>query len=1106
MSFLFRASVVLRWALLIALSCVTAVTVAAQDRIDFDRLSLEQGLSQSIIEQMVQDQKGFMWFASEDGLNRFDGYRFTVYKNVPGNPNSLSYNELKALHVDRDGILWVGIFESGLNSFDPSTEEIVRYRHDDADPASLSADSVRCILEDRSGQLWVGTQGGGLDRLDRETGTFHHYLTDRGTPAAAGHDDVRAIFEDRQGILWIGTNGGGLDRFDPESGDVTHFVHDPQNPNSLSDDHVFTILEDNTGALWIGTYGGGLDTLDRATGRFTHHLADADDPTALSNDLIKALFEDHEGTLWVGTDGGGLNRFDRDSGTFTSYRHDPIDPYSLSTDRVYSVYQDRSRVLWVGTYGGGLCKFDVSRKKFRRYQNDPDDPNSLSHNIVWSFYEDEDGILWIGTDSGGLNRFDRRTGRWRHYLHRPGDPSSLSHNTVRVVFGDRDGTLWIGTNGGGVDRLDRKTQRITHYRHDPDDPNSLSHDELRSIYQDRSGALWLGTFGGGLDRLDPSTGVFTHYRHDPEDPSSISHNFIRLAFEDREGVLWVGTQGGGLNRLDPETGAFTSYRHDPEDPSSISTDHVFAIHEDRDGTLWFGTFGGGINRFDRETGSFRRYRVEDGLAAESVYAMLEDDQGRLWVSTAKGLSRFDPHTDSFRNYDVRDGLQSNEFNGGSAYRTPGGEMFFGGINGFNAFYPEEIGINAEVPIVVITDLQLFNRSITVGQTIGGRVPLERPITYTEEIELSYRDNVFTLEFAALHYSAPGKNSYLYRMAGFSDAWIPVGADRRFATFTGLTAGEYLFSVRGANSDGVWNDDPASLRIIVTPPFWATWWFRLLSAGLLAAIAVVVIQNRLRGIRMKTELVAAHDAQMAILPQTTPEVAGFDISGVCVPANEVGGDFFDYFWLEGEPRRLCVVVGDVAGKAMSAAMNAVMSDGMVFSRARQGGSVEEIMCSLNSSIHHKVGERMFTALCLVVLEPETRSLTFSNAGLCEPLHKTAGSVEYLESPGARFPLGAVRDTAYESRTLSLAPGDIVVLFSDGVPEARDRAGDLYGYDAPRELLARLDTSDLEASQIKDAIVEDVYRCCNSDRLSDDMAVVVIKVTGAESTGPREGATE
>jgi ligand-binding sensor domain-containing protein/serine phosphatase RsbU (regulator of sigma subunit) len=1088
--------IVVRWALIIAISSVAAVALAGQDRIDFDRLSLEQGLSQSIIEQIVQDQKGFMWFATEDGLNRFDGYRFSVFKNVPGDPNSLSYNELKALYEDRAGILWVGIFESGLNSFDPATEKVVRYRHDDDDPASLAGDTVRCILEDRSGRLWIGTQDGGLDRLDRETGEFSHHFLGGAPPTSAGFDDIRVIFQDRDGVLWIGTNGGGLVRFDPDSGVSTRYLSDLQDPHSLSDDRVFAILEDHTGTLWIGTYGGGLEILDRATGRFTHHRSDPEDPTAISHDLIKALFEDHEGTLWIGTDGGGLNRLDRESGVFVAHRHDPTDLYSLSADRIYAVHQDRSQVLWVGTYGGGLSKVDISRKRFHRYRNDPNDPNSLDHNIVWSFFEDREGILWIGTDSGGLNRLDRRTGRWRHYLHQPGDPSSLSHNTVRSVVGDRDGALWIGTNGGGVNRLDPKTGRMTHYRHDPDNPNSLSHDELRSIYQDRSGALWFGTFGAGLDRFDPATGTFTNYRHDPEDETSISHNFIRFTFEDSKGALWVGTQGGGLNRFDRETGVFTHYRHDPADPSSISTDHVFAALEGWDGILWFGTFGGGVNQFDRQTGSFRRYRVQDGLAADSVYAMLEDDNGMLWISTTMGLSRFDPLTDIFRSYDVRDGLQSNEFNGGSAYLSPRGEMFFGGINGFNSFYPDEIAVNEVVPSIAITDFQLFNHSVAVGEEIDGRIPLERPITYSQEIELSYKDNVFALEFAALHFSAPGKNKYRYRMAGFSNAWIEVGADRRFATFTGLVPGEYLFSVRGANRDGVWNNQGASLRIIVTPPFWATWWFRLLATLVLAALALAVIQSRMRGVRMKTQLTAAHDAQMAIMPQTNPETPGFDISGVCIPAHEVGGDFFDYFWFEEEPSRLGVVVGDVAGKAMSAAMNAVMSDGMVFSRARQTGSVEEIMDSLNLSIHHKVGARMFTALCLVVLEPRTRGLTFANAGLCEPLHRSGDSTEYLSSPGDRFPLGAIRGSTYQGRTLGLIPGDVVVMFTDGVPEARNRAGEQYGYDAPRDLLARLDVSVLSADQIKEAIVSDVYRCCRGSRLSDDMTIVVIKAVDAE----------
>ncbi|MCU0304840.1 MAG: SpoIIE family protein phosphatase [Thermoanaerobaculales bacterium] len=1072
-----------------------AVSLAGDLRVEFDHLSLEDGLSQSIIEQMVQDRKGFMWFATENGLNRFDGYRFTVYKNVPGDPNSLSYNELKALYVDGDGVLWVGIFESGLNSLDPSTERIVRYQHVEGDPSSLGANTVRCILEDRAGRLWVGTQGAGLDRLDRSTGVFHHHRVDRD-----GHDDIRAIYEDRGGSLWIGSNGGGLDLLDPETGEFTHFEHDPQDPHSLSDNRVFAILEDGAGTLWVGTYGGGLESFDRSTGRFAHHRADPDDPTALGHDLVKALSEDHEGGLWIATDGGGLSRYDRDTGIFSSYRHNPTDPSSLAADRVFSVFEDRSRVLWVGTYGGGLSSLDLSRKRFRHDRHDPENPQSLNHDIVWSFFETADGVLWIGTDSGGLNRFDRESGEWRHYLHRPDDPSSLAHNTVRALLGDRNGMLWIATGGGGVDRFDPGTGRFTHFRHDPDDSNTLAFDDLRSVFQDSSGDLWFGTFGGGLDRYDPETGVFTHHRHDPEDPTSISHDFVRLVYEDSDGVLWVGTQGGGLNRFDRATGAFTHYRHDPDDPTSISTDHVFSILESWDGTMWLGTFGGGLIRFDRATGACRRYRAADGLAADSVYAMLEDENGMLWISTTKGLSRFDPLTQFFRNFDVRDGLQSDEFNGGSAYRSPSGEMFFGGINGFNSFIPDEITVNPVVPSVVITDFQLFNRSLSVGEEVDGRVPLTRPVTYSDQIDLSHRDNVFSLEFAALHFSAPGKNRYQYRMLGFSDDWVEVGADRRFATYTGLPAGEYVFSVLGSNRDGVWNEVPTSLGIVVAPPFWATWWFRLLAALILGGIALAIYRSRLRGVRMKTQLVAAHDAQMAIMPHASPELPGFDISGICIPAHEVGGDFFDYFWFEDEAGKLCVVVGDVAGKAMSAAMNAVMSDGMVFSRARQSGSVEEIMVSLNLTVHKKVGARMFTALCLLVVDPDDRTLTFANAGLCEPLLRSGESTEYLSSPGDRFPLGAIRDARYESRTVQLATGDVVVTFTDGVPEARDRAGEQYGYDAPRQLLARLDTRTMSAEEIRDALMADVHRCCGV-HLSDDMAIVVIKACerGAGGTG-------
>jgi serine phosphatase RsbU (regulator of sigma subunit) len=470
--------------------------------------------------------------------------------------------------------------------------------------------------------------------------------------------------------------------------------------------------------------------------------------------------------------------------------------------------------------------------------------------------------------------------------------------------------------------------------------------------------------------------------------------------------------------------------------------------------------------------------------------MLEDDQGRLWISSTKGLSRFDPSSRTFRNYDVRDGLQSNEFNGGAAFRCASGEMLFGGIRGFNLFFPGEIGFNAVPPTVVVTGLRLYNRPVTAGEVVDGRVVLERAMAFTRALELSHRDAVFSFELAALHYSAPEKNHYSYCMEGLSDTWIPVDAGLRLATFSGLPAGRYVLRVRGANSDGVWSPQSAVVRVTVTPPFWGTWWFRLAALAVVAALAWIGARERMSRVRMRTELAAAHRAQMAIMPQDAPKVDGFDVAAVCIPAHEVGGDFYDYFWLRGPPRRLCLAVGDVAGKAMPAAMNAVMSDGMVFSLARQGGAVSEVMTCLNRTMHHKVSRRMFTAFCLLSLEPSSGDLSFANAGLCEPLYRSGASAEYLSSPGPRFPLGAFLDTRYEQRVQRLAPGEAVVVFTDGVPEARNQAGELYGYEALRGLVAGLDPASHSAASMVDAIVADVRRFAGTSRQSDDLALLVI----------------
>ncbi|MCC6131840.1 MAG: SpoIIE family protein phosphatase [Acidobacteria bacterium] len=1075
---------------------LSAVSLGARaaSPLEFERLSLREGLSQSTIDRITQDRKGFLWFVTEDGLNRFDGYRFQVFRSQAGNPNSLSHNELKAIHEDREGILWIGTFEGGLNRYDPSTALFTRFRHDPSDPTSLSANIVRAILEDRTGTLWVGTQGGGLDELDRKTGKFQHHRANPADEGSLPHDDVRALFEDRSGTLWIGTNGGGICRLDREKRVFVKVPVESRSPNLLAENSIATLLEDRAGILWAGTFGTGLLRLERGSGRFLPAPLPGDQNGDLARTSIRALVEDDDGRLWIGTDGMGLLCHDPRDGTLTFARHDPADPASLSTDKVLSLFLDRSKVLWAGTYGGGLNKTDTARKRFFLIRNEVGNPNSLSHNLVWSILEDPDGTIWIGTDSGGLNRWDRKKGTFLHYRHDPRNSASLASDAVRVVYRDAAGVLWLATHGGGLDSLDPATGQITHRRHDPSDPFSLSHDELRAVREDRNGNLWIGTLGGGLERLDRKTGRFTHHRHDPKNPQSISNDFVRAILEDASGTLWIGTQGGGLNRLDPKTGVFQAFRADPGNPESLSNDYVFALHLSRGGDLWVATYGGGVCRLDSKTGRFARFTEKDGLANDAVYGILEDETGRLWLSTNKGLSCFDPKSRTFRNYDVRDGLQSNEFNGGSYFRSKSGEMFFGGINGLNAFYPSRIASNQEPPPVVITDLQLFNRSVAPGETVRGRRVLERPIEYTGRLELGYQESVVTFEFAALHYTAPEKNRYSYRLEGFSDSWILARGDRRSATFTGLAPGDYTFRVKGANADGVWNETGAAIRLRILPPVWRTWWFQLTGIILLWGVTYAAVKRRIQNERARAALKAAHDAQMALLPHEAPKVPGFEIAGLCIPAFEVGGDFFDYIQSDADDGSLTIAVGDVAGKGTRAAMAAALSNGMVNARAGSTEGLGSVLTLLNTTLRRKVQRPMFTALCLASLDSRNRSLEFVNAGLCEPLLKRGRHAEFLTCDGPSFPLGTVAGTEYSSRCLTLAAGDVVVFYTDGVPEARKANGEPWGYEALASFVAGLATEGLAAREIAESIVKEAGRAASGHDQSDDIALVIVKVTG------------
>lgn len=799
---------------------------------------------------IVQDSRGFMWFGTQDGLNRYDGYTFEVFRHDPDDPNSLSDSFVQTLHEGEDGILWAGTSGGGLNALDLQTGEVTRYRHDPDEPDSLSDNGVTVVLEDAQGSLWVGTADGGLDRFDRETGTFVHHRYDPDDPGTLSSDVVTAVYEDRDGVLWVGTDSG-LNRLDREMGRFERFQHDPEDPRSLGADLVGPIYEDRRGTLWVGTNGGGLNALNRDTGEFVRYQADPADPRSISEDVVFSIYEDREGVLWIGTANSGLERFDRDSGAFIHYTHDVADPLSLSNDRVLSIHQDRSGVLWGGTFGGGVSLYDRSRERFAHTYGGVEGPEGLTGEQVWSIHQDREGVLWVGT-SVGLERFDPASGRYRTFAGSVDHPDGFQGPVVVSIHEDQDGALWVGTwdgaMGGGLAAFDREAERFETL----DFPSAFTMEEDGPY-------LWVGTLTGGLARVNRATRDTVFYTPDPDDPTSLPDDFVTAVSIHPNGEMWVGTFSGGISRFDRETERFVSYGNDPDDEGSMSNDTVLDTHIDGEGTLWVATIAG-LNRYDPSSDNFVRYREADGLLNDVVYCIQEDDAGQLWLSSNGGLTRFDPVAEVFTVYDATDGLQS-EFNQGACFQSESGQMLFGGIGGFNTFLPNEITSSPFVPPTVFTSLSQAGEDLAPGRLT------ER----ATEIVLRWPSNFFEFEFAGLSYTQREDNTYAYRLEGLEETWNTIGT-RRFGRYTSLPGGTYTLHIKAANHDGVWNEEGDSLKVVVVPPFWQTWWFRALALAAVAGGGAGTVALRLRAVQRQRRLLETQvEGRTRELRQTMEEL-------------------------------------------------------------------------------------------------------------------------------------------------------------------------------------------------------------------------------------------
>ena len=801
--------------------------------IRFTHLSTEQGLSQSRVDHMLQDRRGFIWIGTYNGLNRYDGYRFKTYKPDANNPNSLSGALVLPLFEDRSGILWIGV-DAGLDRFDPTTEGFTHFRIDPNNPDSPSGE-VEHITQDRDGMLWLATRNG-LDRLDPASGQFSHYRNDPNDPHSLASNDVRFLLEDRQGTFWVAT-AAGLDTFDRRTGRVLgHYPSSQQVPFDR-------ILEDRAGMFWLcATRGGGLASLDRETGRFTRytffdHRRDVPGMRGCSD-----ILEDQHGMLWLATNPDGVVKFDRELGRLTRYRNDPANPTSLNNNEALSLLEDREGGIWVGTNGGGANRFPSTTPPFTVYRNEPGNPNSLDQSYALSVFEDSQGMLWIGTSQ--LNRLDRKTGRYTFYRPDPADPGSITSGKVYAIAEDPAGFMWFGTWGGGLNRFDRRTGRFKAYRHDPADATSLSHDFVMSLLIDRGGNLWVGGYDG-LNRLDARTGRFTVFR--PKS-GSIEHTWYRVLAEDTDGSIWMGTYTQGLQRLDVRTGEIVRYQNDPKIRGSLSNNRVNALCLDHRGALWVGTQNG-LNRFDRNTAEFRTFGERDGLPNNAIEGILEDSAGNLWLSTGNGLSRFDPRARTFTNYFSEDGLAGDEFTDFSVYyKSASGEMFFGGVNGVTAFYPEKVVDSPFVPPVVLTDFRLFNDPVPVG----GSSPLEKSISYAGSLTLSHSQSIFSLEFSALSYARPTRTRYRYRLEDLETHWNEVAGTYRVVTYTTLPAGMYHFRVQSEDNRGEWSEPGLTLAIRVLPAWWNTWQFRTVWISSLLLLTWFVYQFRVRQIQRESK--------------------------------------------------------------------------------------------------------------------------------------------------------------------------------------------------------------------------------------------------------------
>lgn len=808
-------------------------TVALQENHNLiSRLySTEHGLSSTKVSCIVQDNRGFIWIGTEDGLNKFDGYRFTVYKRSSEQSGSLIGNHITALFTDKNDRLWIGTIQ-GLQYYDRKTDSFVSAALNQPDYI-VKNNQCNAIYQDKKGVLWFASSGLGVLRYDpysSQSLLFSPSHTHPDKSLSSGY--IRSIAEDSEGNLWFGSEDNGISVYNPAKNSFTNYSvatgHLPSNA-------IFGLSKRKNGDMLIATVGGGVVVFDKNQRKFLIY------PDVFNSKTSRHTFcaiEDKEGQIWAGTEGLGVIQFN--IGQHSVQRHPVFKEYlqEIGDSKIHYLYEDKKGDLWVGMHYKGLCVIKNTPSGFTTYRKISNEQNSLSYSHVMGITTDKDKNIWIATDGGGLNFYDRAAKRFTHFSYNPGDPNSISDNAIVSVFCDSKNRIWIGTYIGGLCMWNPANKSFVTYKSNGKE-DELSSDYVKSIAEDKRGYLWLGTNGGGLCRFDPEKKIFRNFH--AGDNKGLVNDYITVIFRDSKNRLWIGTYFG-LSCMDTETESITTFKPD----CGLSSQSIYSIAEDNKGTIWIGTQNG-LNRFNPEKNNFTIAKPVDKQASFVINGIVPHNED-LWLSTNKGIVRFTPKTGASRRYTRYDGLQSDEFILASYYKSPENEIFFGGVNGFNSFFPDNISDLRINPLTYITGLRIFNQEVPINQEVNGRVVLTESISESNKIRLRYNDKSFSLEFTAPEAIEPANITYACKLEGFDNEWILYDSSQRYATYTNLNPGTYTFKVKASNDPEIWGEEYTSLTIVIEPPFWATWWARTLY--FLISCVLVWMILRFFTIRMK----------------------------------------------------------------------------------------------------------------------------------------------------------------------------------------------------------------------------------------------------------------